>query len=184
MFEDRMTAWSRILEEIRTFQTGIRALPVSRPTMPGRVRKQVTSAFDLQAPVRLDELIQRVSNLLRTYAVHVTHPRYFGLFNPSVTDAGIAADTLAALYNPQLAGWSHSPAANELERLTLRYLATALGLDPDGVLANFTTGGAEANLSAVLVALAHHYPAAADKVSERSKHGPSSTLRARVIIRS
>jgi len=71
-----------------------------------------------------------------------------------VTAAGIIADTLAALYNPQLAAWSHAPAANELERATLRQLAAALGLDPYRVFANFTSGAAEANMSAVLVALA------------------------------
>jgi hypothetical protein len=34
----------------------------------------------------------------------------FGLFNPSVSEAGIVADTLAALYNLQLATRSHAPA--------------------------------------------------------------------------
>ena len=61
--------------------------------------------------------------MLRTWQVQVTHPRYFGLFNPSVTLASVVADTLVAMYNPQLATWRTSPAANEIERHTLSWLA-------------------------------------------------------------
>ena len=45
-----------------------------------------------------------------------------------------------------------SPAANEIERHTLEWLRGKFGL-PDSAVANFTSGGAEANLSAVVVAL-------------------------------
>jgi glutamate/tyrosine decarboxylase-like PLP-dependent enzyme len=64
-----------------------------------------------------------VEQMLRKWQVQVTHPRYFGLFNPSVTLASIVADTLVAMYNPQLASWRTSPAANEIERHTLAWLA-------------------------------------------------------------
>ena len=64
----------------------------------------------------------------------------------------------SALYNPQLAAWSHAPAANEIERLTLAALAEPLGFDPESTAAHFTSGGAEANLTAVLVALADRLP--------------------------
>jgi glutamate/tyrosine decarboxylase-like PLP-dependent enzyme len=80
-----------------------------------------------------------------------------------VREAGIVADTLAALYNPQLAVWSHSPAANEMERLALRALAVRIGYDPDGMLAQFTSGGAEANLCSALCALASRFPTWAEE---------------------
>ena len=38
------------------------------------------------------------------------------------------ADTLVAMYNPQLATWRTSPAANEIERHTLAWLAAKFGL--------------------------------------------------------
>ncbi len=90
--------------------------------------------------------------MLRKWQVQVTHPRYFGLFNPSVTLASVVADTLVAMYNPQLANWRTSPAANEIERHTLAWLAEKFGL-PEDSIATFTSGGMEANLSAVVVAL-------------------------------
>lgn len=153
-----MTVWQDLEQEIRGFTEQIRSIPVLRTSHPRVVRDAVSARFDLSSPVPLPELTSAVAELLRTHTIHVTHPRYFGLFNPTVSEAGIVADALAALYNPQLAAWSHSPAANELERFILRYLGAALGFDRDATFANFTTGGAEANLSAVLAALAHRFP--------------------------
>jgi glutamate/tyrosine decarboxylase-like PLP-dependent enzyme len=153
-----MSIWTQIGREVEDFTGSIRELPVSTVASPEAVRRDVESRFDFKAAVPLDALVREVASLLRKYAVHVTHPRYFGLFNPSVHEAGIAADTLAALYNPQLAAWSHSPAASELESLALKHLARALGFDANSIFANFTTGGLESNLSAVLVALVHCFP--------------------------
>jgi glutamate/tyrosine decarboxylase-like PLP-dependent enzyme len=95
--------------------------------------------------------------MLRKWQVQVTHPRYFGLFNPSVMLASVVADTLVAMYNSQLANWRTSPAANEIERHTLRWLSDKFGLPKDSI-ATFTSGGMEANLSAVVVALTHAFP--------------------------
>jgi glutamate/tyrosine decarboxylase-like PLP-dependent enzyme len=152
-----MTVWEQVGREIEDFLSTVRTLPVSLQVSPDVVRHAVESRVDFVESIPLPDLTQRVIALLRQYAVHVTHPRYFGLFNPSVSEAAIIADTLAALYNPQLAAWSHSPAANEIERATLRYFARALGFGDDSA-ANFTTGGLEANLSAVVAALVHRFP--------------------------
>ena len=95
--------------------------------------------------------------MLRKWQVQVTHPRYFGLFNPSVTFASVFADLLVAMYNPQLAAWRTSPAANEIERHTLSWVAGKFGF-PSETVAHFTSGGAESNLSAVVAALTRAFP--------------------------
>jgi glutamate/tyrosine decarboxylase-like PLP-dependent enzyme len=69
----------------------------------------------------------------------------------------VVADTLVAMYNSQLANWRTSPAANEIERHTLGWLAGKFGLPADSI-ATFTSGGTEANLSAVVVALTRAFP--------------------------
>jgi aromatic-L-amino-acid decarboxylase len=61
------------------------------------------------------------------------------------------------MYNPQLAAWRTAPGPNEMERHTLQWLAGKFGL-PASAVANFTSGGAEANLSAVIVALTRAFP--------------------------
>jgi glutamate/tyrosine decarboxylase-like PLP-dependent enzyme len=62
------------------------------------------------------------------------------------------------MYNSQLANWRTSPAANEIERHTLGWLTAKFGL-PAETIATFTSGGTEANLSAIVVALTRSFPA-------------------------
>ena len=124
---------------------------------PQEIRSYLASRYDFTRPLALDDVVADVEQMLRTWQVQVTHPRYFGLFNPSVTLASIIADTLVAMYNPQLATWRTSPAANEIERHTLAWLTGKFGF-PATAIASFTNGGAEANLSAVIVALTRTFP--------------------------
>src|SRR5579862_4434470 len=124
---------------------------------PEEIRSHLASHYDFSAPANLNTVGADVERMLRNWHVQVTHPRYLGLFNPSVMPASVIGDTLTAVYNPQLASWRTSPAANEIERHILRWLAAKFGL-PESAAANFTTGGAEANLSAVIVALTRAFP--------------------------
>jgi glutamate/tyrosine decarboxylase-like PLP-dependent enzyme len=148
-----MTVWTQLINEIDGFTNKIRDLPVFQHVTPAEIRSKLERRYTFDKPIPLETLTVDVSRLMRTWNMQVTHPRYFGLFNPSVRQASIVADALVALYNPQLAAWSHAPAANEIERLTLSTFTKALGFDPETTLANFTSGGAEANFSAVLAAL-------------------------------
>lgn len=131
--------------------------PIVPHVTPEEIRAYLGSRYDFTQPRELESIIADVEQMLRDWQVHVTHPRYFGLFNPSVTVASVIADLLVAMYNPQLAAWRTSPAANEMERHTLKWLAAKFGLPADAV-SNFTSGGCEANLSAVVVALARRFP--------------------------
>ncbi len=127
------------------------------PEVTAREIRNHLAGYDFTKPVALDELCADVEKMLSAWQVQVTHPRYFGLFNPSVTFASVVADTLVAMYNPQLATWRTSPAANEIERHTLAWLAGKFGLPADAG-ASFTSGGSEANLTAVVVALTQDLP--------------------------
>jgi glutamate/tyrosine decarboxylase-like PLP-dependent enzyme len=150
-----------LLDEVRRFvaklECDISNGPMVPNVTPQEIRSYLTSRYDFRKPLALNDIVPDVERMLRTWQVQVTHPRYFGLFNPSVTLASIIADTLVAMYNPQLATWRTSPAANEIERHTLGWLANNFGL-PTNSVANFTNGGAEANLSAVIVALTQAFP--------------------------
>src|SRR5258708_4593691 len=128
-------------EEVRgaaaKLQRDIASGPVAPAVTPQEIRGYLTSRYDFTKPAELDDVVADVEQMLRTWQVQVTHPRYFGLFNPSVTPASIVADTLVAMYNPQLATWRTSPAANEIERHTLSWLTGKFGL-PHNAVAHFT----------------------------------------------
>src|SRR5579872_6259089 len=149
-----------VFEELRAvigaIEPEIASGPIVPTVRPEEIRKHL-ARYDFSTPVGLEEVCADVGQMLRTWQVQVTHPRYFGLFNPSVTLASVIADTIVAMYNPQVATWRTSPAANEIERHTLGWLRCKFGLPPSAG-ATFTTGGAEANLSAVIVALTRAFP--------------------------
>lgn len=147
-----------LARQIVSFRDQHRSEPVLESVSPDEVRDRLSTFCDFEHPIELDRLRVEVGELLNRWTVHVTHPAYFGLFNPPVDPAGIVADALVALYNPQLAAWSHAPAANEIERLTLDYLGSLLWPECESTIGSFTSGGAEANLSAVIVALTHQFP--------------------------
>jgi glutamate/tyrosine decarboxylase-like PLP-dependent enzyme len=142
---------------VATLERNIANGPIVPDVTPHEIRSYLGSRYDFARPMALDDVTADVEQMMRKWHVQVTHPRYFGLFNPSVTLASVVADTLVAMYNPQLATWRTSPAANEIERHTLAWLTGKFGLPPTS-MASFTTGGAEANLSAVVVALTRAFP--------------------------
>lgn len=153
-----MDVWDLVAMEARQFPQDVRDLPVCPEIDLEYLRTILDTKFSFGREIPLEELTADVVSMLRSWTLHSTHPRYFGLFNPSVLSAGVVAESLAAIFNPQLAKWSSAPIANELERLTLRWCARKLGLDPDSSVAHFTSGGSEANLSGVLAALAFLLP--------------------------
>jgi glutamate/tyrosine decarboxylase-like PLP-dependent enzyme len=146
-----------IRDEFASVESAIADGPVVPNVTADEVRAYLGSRFDFKQPMPLDEVVADVEQMLRKWQVQVTHPHYFGLYNPSVTLASVVADTLVAMYNSQLANWRTSPAANEMERHTLSWLAEKFGLPSDSI-ATFTSGGSEANLSAVVVALTWAFP--------------------------
>ena len=157
--EARTSAYARLVELIESHWEEIGSLPVA-PRVTYEQLEEHVGGFDFETPISLEPLLDACGELLREGTVHTAHPRYFGLFNPTPTFAGVLADALVAAFNPQLAATSHAPAAVAIERRVLAFLADRLGL-PDAV-GTFTSGGAEANLTAVLVGLERHLPEASE----------------------
>ncbi|HTV04866.1 MAG TPA: pyridoxal-dependent decarboxylase [Acidobacteriaceae bacterium] len=150
-----------VIDEIRNdfarLQDELLTGPIYPNVTPEEIRSHLASYYDFTKAMDLNAVVDDVEQMMRIWQVQITHPRYFGLFNPSVRLASVIADALVAMYNPQLAAWRTSPAANEIERHTLGWLSKKFGL-PDNTIATFTSGGSEANFSAVVVALTHTFP--------------------------
>ena len=148
----RAELWQRVVETIEAYATQVEQLPVSTEPNPAEVRARL-APFDFTRAVAPNDAVEFVAACLRHYQVHTPHPRYFGLFNPAPTTMGIAADTLVAAFNPQMAAWSHNPFAAEVELHLVRAFGARFGYtETDGT---FCSGGAEANHTAMLTALTH-----------------------------
>src|SRR5262245_41465 len=157
-YTDRMTsAAAFVAREVERFPAEVRSLPVAPNVTPAEIRAHLADQFPFAEPRPVEAIMADVADMMRRWTLHATHPRYFGLFNPDVHEAGVWGDAFAALYNPQVGGWWHAPAACEIERHTLHFFAHAMGWDVDGMAAHFTSGGSEANQTAVLAAIALHH---------------------------
>lgn len=153
-----MNITARLAQHIETELTRRQQAPISTPVTPHEIRKHLATRYDFSRTIPLDEVFNDVTTMLRQWAEHATNPRHFGLFRPTVDLASIIADALVALYDPNLATWDFAPAANEIERHVLQTLASKFGPELAEGTAHFTSGGQEANHTAVAVALTWKFP--------------------------
>jgi glutamate/tyrosine decarboxylase-like PLP-dependent enzyme len=100
---------------------------------------------------------------------HIPAANYFGLMNPTPTYMAVLAEALVSALNPQLASLARSQFASTLEAETIGWVASRFGwhksageapAPPDAILCDgtFTSGGNEANFTALALAISHHFP--------------------------
>jgi glutamate/tyrosine decarboxylase-like PLP-dependent enzyme len=155
--EARSALWDRLVAAIESYLTGVGDARVA-PDLDATAIREALAPFDFERPVPPVEALGFAVDSLWRWQVHTPHPRYFGLFNPATTPMGIAADALVATFNPQMAAWSHSPLAAEVEQHLVRAFAGRFGFDPARTEGTFTSGGAEANHTALATALTRAFP--------------------------
>jgi len=149
----RRLALQRLLsEKLDDFITAAQATSAATTCSPEALRTEL-DRIDFDTPVSEEHAVDLVLGLLDRGNVHMMHPGYLGLFNPSVAFPGVLANQISATINPQLAVWTHAPAAIEIERHTVSYIAGLLAWPGQLSCGHFTTGGAEANYTALLAAL-------------------------------
>lgn len=101
----------------------------------------------------LDEICRELINR----GFHVPSANYFGLMNPTPTYIGVLAEALIAALNPQLATLARSQLASKIELETVRWIGERVGWNGP-FSGTFTSGGNEANFSALALALASRFP--------------------------
>lgn len=135
----------------------MRVAPELSQTMLERLRSDI-AAYSFDAPSEPLDAVRFAVEGLTAHHVHTPHPCYFGLFNPAPAQMGVVADALVAGFNPQMAAWSHSPFAAEIEAHLIRSFGVKFGYNPRETDGTFTSGGAEANHTALLTALVSKFP--------------------------
>ncbi len=111
--------------------------------------------------VQLSAFLRQTAQQMIDHGFHVGAANYFGLMNPTPTYAGVLAEALVAGLNPQLATTARSQLATKIEAETIRWIGERFGWSQpfDGT---FTSGGNEANFTALALALAAHFPQAVE----------------------
>jgi aromatic-L-amino-acid/L-tryptophan decarboxylase len=120
---ERVAAW---IEGYFEHPERYRVMP---PVKPG----ELAGALPAQAPERgeaFDEILADFERQIVPATTHWNHPRFFAYFATSAAPPAIAAEALAAALDVKAMLWRTSPAATELEEVTMRWLGRLLGLPP------------------------------------------------------
>jgi glutamate/tyrosine decarboxylase-like PLP-dependent enzyme len=127
------------------------------PTLAMDAFRRELAGFDFAVPRPLPAMLDWAIPVLEHGVVHLTHPRYFGLFNPAPSFPAQCADRIVGSFNPQVASSATSPAAVALEAHVIRMVGLRAGFPPE-CGGHFTSGGSEANYTALLCALTRAHP--------------------------
>lgn len=139
-----------LIQQIETAYTKMTSGAVA-PAWPVEDIKRSIGAIDLSKPLPLDEALAEAALLMEHGDLRSASAKCFGYFNPTAAWPAVVGDVLAAVRNPQICVTSHAPASVTMERTVADILCAKLQM-PDGT-AHFTSGGSEANETALLAAL-------------------------------
>jgi aromatic-L-amino-acid decarboxylase len=123
-FEEDFARVGRWIAAYYAHPENYRVLPDVRPgeivaRMPGEAPE------DGEAFERIFEDFERI---VVPGTTHWNHPRFFAYFATSAAPAAVLAEALAAALDVKAMLWRTSPAATELEMVTMRWLGRLLGL--------------------------------------------------------
>ena len=120
----------RLADWIADYLAASSKYPVLASVRPGEVREQLP----LDAPTSGESfaaIFADFERILLPAVTHWNHPGFFAYFAITGSGPGILGEFLSAALNQQAMLWRTSPAATELEQVTLRWLQRLLDLPDD-----------------------------------------------------
>src|ERR1700722_11515968 len=149
--EDLKKAGYQLIDSISNFIDTIRQRPVTKGESPEQLQKIIGTSSIPEHGAPVERLLSKTSDLLFNHSLLNGHPKFFGYITSSPAPIGALADLLAASVNPNVGANILSPAATEIEKQTVKWLAEFIGVSPTygGLL---VSGGNMANFTAFLAA--------------------------------
>jgi aromatic-L-amino-acid decarboxylase len=116
-----------LIEWVAAYRERMATLPVQSQVAPGTVR----AAFDRAPPAEgaaLDGVLAALDRTIVPGITHWNHPRWFAYFPGNTDLSSVLADLVCAGLGAQGMSWQTSPAATEVEEVTMDWLRQMLGL--------------------------------------------------------
>src|ERR1700722_11544263 len=129
-----------------------------------------------EQPAGYGAVLARLLEDVLPYASRTDHPGYFAFVPSFTTWPAALAELAAAAANPYCGAWMESAGAAQVELQVIDWFRTWLGM-PDGTAGGLVTGGAAANLTALLVARAAAGGPSGEEVVYVSDQAHSSVAR-------
>jgi len=124
-------AGHRLIDWVADYLDRVEHYPVLSPVAPGQIAARFAGTASTTGR-SFEELARDFEETILPGVTHWNHPAFFAYFAITGSQAGILGELLTAALNVNGMVWSTSPALTELEVVTLRWLARALGL-PEGL---------------------------------------------------
>jgi aromatic-L-amino-acid/L-tryptophan decarboxylase len=138
------------LDWVASYLERVHGLPVLAQVAPGDVRAALPASAPEQ-PEEFADVLRDVEEVLLPGLTHWQSPRFFAYFSSTGSEPAILADLLAAGLDQVGILWRTSPALQELEVVTLAWLAELLGL-PTGWHGQLEQGASISTLGALFAA--------------------------------
>jgi aromatic-L-amino-acid decarboxylase len=104
--------------------------PVLSTSKPGEIAAQLPSDPPKE-PEAIDRILQDFEKIILPGITHWNHPGFFAYFGITGSAPGVLAELLSAALNVNAMKWKTSPAATELEEVSLRWLQKMIGVPSD-----------------------------------------------------
>jgi glutamate/tyrosine decarboxylase-like PLP-dependent enzyme len=165
--EERRALGYRLIDRIDRYFSSLKDRPIQPPAEERVVLREPLPLPEVgdDAGRILDELCREMIDK----GFHIPAANYFGLMNPTPTYMAVLAEALVSALNPQLASLARSQFASALEAETIGWVASRFGWHkpngsapmPEGFTlcdGTFTSGGNEANFTALALAISSRFP--------------------------
>jgi aromatic-L-amino-acid decarboxylase len=125
----------RLIDWIADYLEHPEHYPVLSPSQPGEIKVQLPATPPKQ-PEAVYQILTDFEKIIMPGITHWNHPGFFAYFGITGSGPGILGELLTAALNVNAMLWRTSPAATELEEVTLDWLRQMLGLPAtfDGVI--------------------------------------------------
>ncbi|MGH9616038.1 MAG: pyridoxal phosphate-dependent decarboxylase family protein [Acidobacteriaceae bacterium] len=151
----------RLIDRINEYFSSLKDRPVQPPADQRNFHPQHTDLPEIGEDAV--NVLEDICSQMMDHGFHVPSANYFGMTNPTPTYMAVLAEALVAALNPQLASLARSQLASRIEQQTAGWIAERVGWENQPHGGTFTSGGTEANLSALAIALTRRYPHIADE---------------------
>jgi len=153
--ETRRRLGYRLIDHIDRYFVSLPTRPVQLPQAQ-RTFGQLTDALP-EFGEEAAKVLHDVCSEMIAKGFHVPSANYFGLMNPTPAYMAVLAEAFVAALNPQLATLARSQLASKIEQETVRWIGERVGWN-GAFNGTFTSGGNEANFSALALALTAKFP--------------------------
>ncbi len=140
----------RLVDWMAGYMRDVGSLPVTPAVRPGDILRRLPSSPPETAE-SFDSLLRDFTQIIVPGMTHWNHPGWFAYFPANNSPPSILAEMLTATLGAQCMSWATSPAATELEQVTMEWLRQMLGL-PDGFTGVIQDTASTATLLALLSA--------------------------------